>query len=277
MPDDELVFDFPNRAQPAPRKEPERPAPGLSGTAIAELKRLVRDHPDLQPLPLAARSSLAAVMVGPDGLVLVDDQFRPGEAIPFDEIEHASVTEDVGNRYEVELSLAREGDDPTLHFDSRVMFAMLFAALRSHDVACRFGFTPRRQRGDSAGEPGSALRLAVILAASATALVCLWQRGTKDFFEVGILVGLLVIAVVAIVPAVILGALFNSACEPRNERETFPLLTPAPPAEPDAKLDDRPLGAAMITSETYADVDTGRQTPDAAEAKQISEIERLLD
>ena len=88
----------------------------------------------------------------------------------------ARVTEDVGTRYRVELTLAGEGADLVLLFDSRVVFLMLFSALRAHDVASQFDFTKERQRGASAAGTPKGWRWLAALAGAAAGFALYWHR-----------------------------------------------------------------------------------------------------
>jgi hypothetical protein len=56
------------------------------------------------------------------------------------------------------------------------------------------------------------------------------------------------------------------------------LIDPPKRPEPPLEFDDQPVGAAMMASATYTGVGVRTDQPaTSTEAKQISEIERLLD
>ena len=259
---------------------------GITAEDLSRLDALAAGRSDRQPLPLAAGSAmgepLAAVVLEPDGLVPAGADFRPLETIEFDQIERALITEDVGTRYKVELTLSREGDDPVLRFDSRVIFLMLFSALREHDVACRFDFTPERQRGGSGSKPPNGMRMLAAAATSAAAFLVFWPDGdVSQSFNSAWFGALIALSLVAFVPFAIMMGLFSWLYDvPRGDGADVPLMSPSKEPDPELEFDDQPLGLAMIAGETYDSIRTP-DTPEAkgerAEADQIRDIENLLD
>jgi hypothetical protein len=259
---------------------------GITAKVLDKLDALAEGRGDRLPLPLAAGSRmgrrLAAVVLEPDGLVPAGPDFHPLEKIDFEQIERALLTEDVGTRYKVELTLSREGQDPVLRFESRVLFMMLFSALRDHDVACRFDFTPRRQRSGPGGQPLRRL-LRLLAAAAACAAVFLIFGPDDNFWGLSEFAGLdvlLVHGLVAFAPCAIMLFLFSLLYDaPKGQGAIFPLMSPSKDPDPELEFDDQPLGLAMIAGETYDGVRTGGTEEvqgDRAEADQIREIEDLL-
>jgi hypothetical protein len=119
--------------------------------ALNLLATCAERSPGSRPVPLAKPSAWKVPILGlllkTDAVRFVDATGVDGEAVQFADIASASIVEDAGRRYTINLAFKGEVASPAkLVLEDNLFFMLLFSALLNAEVACEFGFTDKRLR-----------------------------------------------------------------------------------------------------------------------------------
>jgi hypothetical protein len=191
-----------------------------------------------------------------------------------------------------------------LNFELRGDFLILFSALRTHGVACRFEFTPNRQslgtaQGRSPLRFGGLAELLASLVAIPIGALSIWSVAAA--FVALVLIPLTIHKTESTIPISyefdLNGTIFvlllfsiplwlllakawphDGGCDPPIKNRSVDLLRERKSEEPPPQLDDQPFGAKLLGAGISAPSEVAEaRHEDAAAAKQINEIESLLE
>jgi hypothetical protein len=112
------------------------------------LAALSEGTPGSRPVPIQRGSSwkgpIAALLLFDDGIAVLNSNGNR-EVIPYGGISLATLTEDTGNRYVIQLQFSDlDPKTGTLLVKGNVFFMIIYLAFSQKGVRCTFGFTDRR-------------------------------------------------------------------------------------------------------------------------------------